>query len=141
MIGKRLRGGSLEDAKAAVFGWTAANDVTARDIQRSDIQFTRGKGFDTFCPLGPSITTDLDVSALAVRTYVDDELRQDGRTDAMTWKPIALISYIAHVMTLEPGDVVLTGTPAGVGPLRAGEMVRVEIEGLEPLSNGVRQRP
>jgi 2-keto-4-pentenoate hydratase/2-oxohepta-3-ene-1,7-dioic acid hydratase in catechol pathway len=140
VIGCRLRDGDVTDAANAVFGWTCANDVTARDIQRADVQFTRGKGFDTFCPLGPSLTTDVDVSSLGLEVFVGEEPRQRGRTDAMVWPPYELIAFISNVMTLEPGDIVLTGTPAGVGPMKAGDIVRVSIEGLEDLVNPVRDR-
>lgn len=140
VIGSRLRDGDEAAAERAVFGWTCANDVTARDIQRADVQFTRGKGFDTFCPLGPSLTTDVDVSALGLEVFVGDERRQQGRTDAMVWPPFKLISFISKVMTLEPGDVVLTGTPAGVAAMKAGDVVRVSIEGLEDLVNPVKDR-
>lgn len=140
VIGSRLRDGDEAAAERAVFAWTCANDVTARDIQRADVQFTRGKGFDTFCPLGPSLTTDVDVSALGLEVFVGDERRQQGRTDAMVWPPFKLISFISKVMTLEPGDVVLTGTPAGVAAMKAGDIVRVSIEGLEDLVNPVKDR-
>ncbi|MFK8002540.1 MAG: fumarylacetoacetate hydrolase family protein [Polyangiales bacterium] len=140
VIGSRLRDGDEAAAQRAVFGWTCANDVTARDIQRADVQFTRGKGFDTFCPLGPSLTTGIDVRALGLEVFVGDERRQSGRTDAMVWPPYKLIAFISRVMTLEPGDVVLTGTPAGVAALKPGDTVRVSIEGLEDLENPVRDR-
>jgi 2-keto-4-pentenoate hydratase/2-oxohepta-3-ene-1,7-dioic acid hydratase in catechol pathway len=123
-----------------VLGITAANDVTARDLQKKDVQFTRGKGFDTFCPVGPWIETDPgDLAALTVTTRVDGVVRQHGNTSAMIFPVLALLSYISHVMTLEPGDVVLTGTPEGVGPLVAGEVVEVEVEGVgAPLVSHVR---
>lgn len=138
IVGRRLKDGDEAAAKDAVFGYTAANDVTARDLQRKDVQFTRGKGFDTFCPLGPSITRGLDVSDLRVQARVDDERFQDGRTSHMMWSPLSLLVTISHIMTLEPGDVVLTGTPPGVAPLRDGDVVAVSIEGLEPLANPVK---
>jgi 2-keto-4-pentenoate hydratase/2-oxohepta-3-ene-1,7-dioic acid hydratase in catechol pathway len=124
-------------AQRAVFGYTCGNDVTARDLQRSDGQWTRAKGFDSFCPLGPWITTDLDVADLEVRCEVGDEVRQLGRTSEMIFDVPTLISYISHVMTLLPGDVVLTGTPAGVGPLVAGDIVTVQVEGVGTLANRV----
>ena len=117
---------------------TCANDVTARDLQRSDNQWTRGKGFDTFCPLGPWIVTGLsegEVGDLGVRCRVNGDLRQEARTSQMVFSPAFLISYITQVMTLEPGDVVLTGTPAGVGPLHPGDEVAVEIERVGTLTN------
>jgi len=126
-----------EQAARAIFGYTCANDVTARDLQRSDGQWTRAKGFDSFCPLGPWIVTDLDPSDLEVRCEVNEEVRQLGRTKDMVFDIPALISYISHVMTLLPGDVILTGTPAGVGPLTAGDKVAVRITGIGTLSNQV----
>jgi 2-keto-4-pentenoate hydratase/2-oxohepta-3-ene-1,7-dioic acid hydratase in catechol pathway len=129
-------------AERAIFGYTCANDVTARDLQRSDGQWTRAKGFDSFCPLGPWIVTDLDVGDLEVRCEVGQdprnrEVRQLGRTKDMVFDVPALVSYISHVMTLLPGDVVLTGTPAGVGPLVAGDTVAVRVEGVGELVNPV----
>ena len=124
-------------AAAAIFGYTCANDVTARDLQRSDVQFTRAKSFDSFCPLGPWIVTGLDVSDIEVRCEVGEEVRQLGRTRDMVFDPATIVSYVSHVMTLLPGDVVLTGTPAGVGPLAAGDLVTVTIEGIGALTNRV----
>ncbi|ASW53964.1 fumarylacetoacetate hydrolase family protein [Plantactinospora sp. KBS50] len=129
-------------AQRAIFGYTCANDVTARDLQRSDGQWTRAKGFDSFCPLGPWISTGLDVSDLEVRCEVGTspdgmEVRQLGRTRDMVFDVPGLVSYISHVMTLLPGDVVLTGTPAGVSPLAEGETVTVRISGIGELSNPV----
>jgi 2-keto-4-pentenoate hydratase/2-oxohepta-3-ene-1,7-dioic acid hydratase in catechol pathway len=120
-----------------VLGYTAANDVTARDIQRQDDQWTRAKGFDSACPLGPVIVTDLDPRDVAVRARVDGELRQDGRTSEMIMDVAALVAYVSAVFTLLPGDVILTGTPAGVGPIRAGQRVSVEVEGVGELANPV----
>ncbi|MET8230469.1 fumarylacetoacetate hydrolase family protein [Micromonospora sp. NPDC005298] len=129
-------------AERAIFGYTCANDVTARDLQRSDGQWTRAKGFDSFCPIGPWITTGLDVSDLEIRCEVgrnpdEMEVRQLGRTKDMVFDVPGLVSYISHVMTLLPGDVVLTGTPAGVSPLLEGDTVTVRIEGIGELSNPV----
>jgi 2-keto-4-pentenoate hydratase/2-oxohepta-3-ene-1,7-dioic acid hydratase in catechol pathway len=124
-------------AASAIFGHTCANDVTARDLQRSDGQWTRAKGFDSFCPLGPWIVTDLDVADLEVRCEVNGEVRQLGRTSEMVFDPPTLVSYVSHVMTLLPGDVVLTGTPAGVGPLLDGDVVTVRVEGIGELTNAV----
>lgn len=126
-----------DNAMASVFGYTAANDVTARDLQRSDVQFTRAKGFDSFCPLGPWIETRLDPADLRVSCAVDDEVRQDGRTSQLIFDIATLIAYVSHVMTLLPGDVLLTGTPAGVGELVAGQSVTVEVEGVGRLTNPV----
>jgi 2-keto-4-pentenoate hydratase/2-oxohepta-3-ene-1,7-dioic acid hydratase in catechol pathway len=124
-------------AEKAIFGYTCANDVTARDIQRADVQFTRAKGFDSFCPIGPWIVTDLDVSDVEVRCEVNEEVRQLGRTRDMIFDPPTLVSYISHVMTLLPGDVILTGTPSGVSQLQAGETCTVRIEGVGELANPI----
>jgi 2-keto-4-pentenoate hydratase/2-oxohepta-3-ene-1,7-dioic acid hydratase in catechol pathway len=124
-------------AAEAIFGYTVANDVTARDLQRADPQWTRAKGFDSFCPLGPWIVTDLDVSDLAITTELNGELKQAARTAAMVHKVPDLIAYISSVMTLLPGDVILTGTPAGVGPMKPGDEVSVSVEGIGTLTNPV----
>jgi 2-keto-4-pentenoate hydratase/2-oxohepta-3-ene-1,7-dioic acid hydratase in catechol pathway len=131
-----------DQVPGSIFGYTIANDVTERDMQKSDGQWTRAKGFDSFCPLGPWIETDLpglgkDPADLEVTSTVDGELRQSGRTSQLLFDVPTLISYISDVMTLLPGDVVLTGTPEGVGPIRAGQRVDVTIEGLGTLSNPV----
>jgi 2-keto-4-pentenoate hydratase/2-oxohepta-3-ene-1,7-dioic acid hydratase in catechol pathway len=131
-----------EQAPASVFGYTIGNDVTERDMQKNDGQWTRAKGFDSFCPLGPWIETDLDAlglepADLEVTCTVDGEPRQQGRTSQLIFPIPTLISYISQVMTLLPGDVVLTGTPSGVGPIRPGQKVDVTIEGLGTLSNTV----
>ena len=125
------------DAAKSIFGYTCANDVTARDLQRADVQFTRAKGFDSFCPLGPWIVTDFDPSDVEVRCEVNEEVRQLGRTKDMIFDVPTLVSYVSHVMTLLPGDVVLTGTPAGVSPIVTGDTVTVRIEGLGDLANPV----
>src|SRR5689334_3543780 len=124
-------------AAAAIFGYTCANDVTARDLQKHDVQFTRAKGFDSFCPLGPWIVTGVDVSDVEVRCEVNEEVRQLGRTKDMVFDVPTLVSYVSHVMTLLPGDVVLTGTPAGVSPIVAGDTCVVRIEGIGELANPV----
>jgi 2-keto-4-pentenoate hydratase/2-oxohepta-3-ene-1,7-dioic acid hydratase in catechol pathway len=126
-----------KDAAKTIFGYTCANDVTARDLQRADVQFTRGKGFDSFCPIGPWIVTDVDPADLEVRCEVNDEVRQLGRTKDMIFDVPTLVSYVSHIMTLLPGDVVLTGTPAGVGPVVDGDTVTVRIEGIGELANPV----
>jgi 2-keto-4-pentenoate hydratase/2-oxohepta-3-ene-1,7-dioic acid hydratase in catechol pathway len=131
-----------EQAMASVFGYTIGNDVTERDLQRSDGQWTRAKGFDSFCPLGPWIETDLaglgkDPADLELTCSVDGELRQSGRTSQLLFGIPTLISHISQVMTLLPGDVVLTGTPSGVGPIRAGQRVECTIEGLGTLTSTV----
>jgi 2-keto-4-pentenoate hydratase/2-oxohepta-3-ene-1,7-dioic acid hydratase in catechol pathway len=128
---------AVEQAHTVVLGYTCANDVTARDLQRRDGQWTRGKGFDTFCPLGPWIVTGLDIADLAISCRVNGVLRQAGQTGSMIFPVTELIAYISAVMTLEAGDVILTGTPAGVGPLLPGDRVTVEIEGIGTLENEV----
>ncbi|QKE84204.1 fumarylacetoacetate hydrolase family protein [Arthrobacter sp. NEB 688] len=135
VIGRVCKDVEPEDALSVVFGYTCADDVTARDLQRSDGQWARAKGFDTFCPLGPWIETDLDVASLSVVTRRDDEVVQDGTTSDMVHGVAALVSYASKAFTLLPGDVILTGTPAGVGPVEAGQRVEVEIEGIGVLSN------
>ncbi|MCW2613772.1 MAG: Ureidoglycolate lyase [Frankiales bacterium] len=140
VIGRPARDLTVENALAHVWGYTAANDVTARDQQKSDAQWTRGKGHDTFCPLGPWIETELDPANLRVRCEVDEVLRQDGNTRDLLHDVPTVLAFITSFMTLLPGDVVLTGTPAGVGPLEPGSTVEVSIEGLGTLSNPVVQR-
>lgn len=138
VVGKVARDVRIEDAGSYIMGYTAANDVTARDLQRSDGQWTRAKGFDTFCPLGPAIDTDLDpLEGLSVTCRVNGELRQSGSTADMVFGVSELLSYASSVMTLLPGDVILTGTPSGVGPITAGDKVEVEIEGIGVLMNTV----
>jgi len=141
VVGRRLRDASPEQAAAAVFGATCVNDVTARDLQRSDVQFTRAKGFDTFCPVGPALVELPSLDDLAIRTRVNGAVRQNARTRDMVFPVATLLSFISSVMTLEPGDLVVTGTPEGVGPLVAGDVVEVEIETIGVLSNPVRARP
>ena len=138
VIGKRCRNVAREDALAHVFGYTCVGDITARDLQKKDVQFTRAKGFDTFCPVGPWIETDLDPSKLRVRCRVNGETRQDGSTSNMIFDVPALIVYASRMMTLEAGDLLVTGTPEGVGPLAAGDEVEVEVAGVGVLRNTVR---
>lgn len=128
-----------EEATNYVLGYTLANDVTARDLQRTDNQWTRAKGFDTFCPLGPWIDTEFDPSDAIITCHVNGELRQMASTHDMVFDVSQLISFASSIMTLEPGDVLLTGTPAGVGPLHPGDTVEVAIEGLGKLKNPVLQ--
>ncbi len=125
------------DALKTVFGYTVANDVTARDLQRRDVQFTRAKSFDSFCPLGPWIETELDPSDLEIRCEVNEEVRQLGRTRDLVFDVPTLVSYVSHVMTLLPGDVILTGTPAGVSPIVAGDTCVVRVEGIGEIANPV----
>lgn len=139
VIGRRARGiDDAEDPLSYVLGLTCLNDVTARDLQRADVQFTRAKSFDTFCPLGPYIVTELDPSDLKIETSVNGDIRQSGRTSDMAFPVSFLVRYISRVMTLEPGDVIATGTPSGVGPLRNGDAVEVFVEGIGVLRNTVR---
>lgn len=137
VIGRICRKLAAEDASKVIFGYTVANDVTARDLQASDGQWSRAKGFDTFCPLGPWIETDFDPSDVRVTTTLDGETKQDGRTSDMVFDVPAILAYVTSFMTLLPGDVVLTGTPDGVGPMQVGDSVSVTIEGLGTLTNPV----
>ncbi len=137
VIGKRCRYLNPQDADNIVFGYTLANDVTARDLQEQDVQWTRGKNFDTFGPVGPWIDTEFSPTDREIRCYVNDELRQRGHTSSMLYSVGHILAYISQFMTLEPGDLILTGTPSGVGPLKPGDVVRVEMDGLGSLSNPV----
>lgn len=137
VISQRGRWIRPEDAADYILGFTAANDVTARDLQRHDDQWTRSKSFDTFCPLGPWIETDLDPADALITCSVNGQMRQMASTRDMVFTVHHLVAFISSVMTLEAGDVILTGTPAGVGPLIDGDEVKVEIEGLGTLSNPV----
>jgi 2-keto-4-pentenoate hydratase/2-oxohepta-3-ene-1,7-dioic acid hydratase in catechol pathway len=137
VIGRICRGVTEEDAPKFVLGYTCGNDVTARDLQERDDQWTRAKGFDGFCPLGPWVETELDPTDLEVTCRVNGEVRQAGRTSAMAFLPAALVSYVSQVMTLLPGDIILTGTPSGIGPVSAGDRVEVEVEGIGVLANPV----
>jgi 2-keto-4-pentenoate hydratase/2-oxohepta-3-ene-1,7-dioic acid hydratase in catechol pathway len=138
VIGRRcshLR--DADDALANVLGYTCLNDVTARDLQKTDVQFTRAKNFDTFCPIGPHIETDLDPTNVLVETYVNGVLRQSGNTSLMTYPCAFLVRWLSRMMTLDPGDVITTGTPAGVGPLVPGDTVEVRVAGIGVLRNPV----
>lgn len=138
VLGSTLRAAARTDARAAIAAIVALNDVTARDLQKSDGQWTRAKGFDTFCPVGtPSDGVPEDLASLTVMTRVNGEERQRARSSDMVFSIEELLSYISHVMTLEPGDLVATGTPAGVGPLAAGDVVQVEVQGVSRVSNTV----
>jgi 2-keto-4-pentenoate hydratase/2-oxohepta-3-ene-1,7-dioic acid hydratase in catechol pathway len=140
VIGALLSRVTPEVAEKAILGVTCANDVTLRDVQRRESQWARAKGFDGSCPLGPAIATGLDLADLRIRTFVDGELRQDGSSAQMVFGIADVVAEISRTMTLLPGDVVLTGTPAGVGPLRPGQRVRVEIDGVGALENPVVDR-
>jgi len=125
------------DAAAAILGYTAACDVTARDLQNKDRTFTRGKGFDTFCPLGPAICLGVPGPDVTLTTRVNGVERQRATVGDMAWGPVALVAYVSRYLTLEPGDVILTGTPAGVGPLQPGDRIEVEVTGVGVLANPV----
>ena len=137
VVSTRLRKASAAEARKAVAGIVAANDVTARDLQKSDSQWTRAKGFDTFCAVGEMADAPTDLASLSVTTRVNGEVRQRGKGTDMVFDIPALLSYISGVMTLEPGDLVLTGTPEGVGTLAPGDVVEVEIAGVSRVSNPV----
>ncbi len=138
VIGKRARYVTAEDAKNYIFGYTVGNDVTARDLQRSDEQWTRAKGFDTFCPFGPWIDTDFNIADALITCKVNGQPRQMASTRDMVFSVPTQIAFMSSVMTLEPGDIIFTGTPSGIGPLKDGDEVVVEIEGLGVLRNPVR---
>ncbi len=137
VLRERLTRASPAATRRAILGVTCACDVTARDLQRKDATFARGKSFDSFCPLGPGIAVGLDLEDLTVETRVNDVQRQVGHTSAMAWGLVDLLSYISRFMTLEPGDVVLSGTPEGVGPLVAGDRVEVNVTGAGTLETPV----
>jgi 2-keto-4-pentenoate hydratase/2-oxohepta-3-ene-1,7-dioic acid hydratase in catechol pathway len=138
VISKPARNIKAEDASQYIFGYTAANDVTARDLQRTDGQWTRAKGFDTFCPLGPAIETELDpLERLAVIAKVNDEVRQAGFTSDMVFGVAEVLEHITAFTTLLPGDVILMGTPAGVGPVEPGDVMEIEVDGIGSLVNRV----
>jgi 2-keto-4-pentenoate hydratase/2-oxohepta-3-ene-1,7-dioic acid hydratase in catechol pathway len=137
VIGKRCRNLTEEEAMGVIFGYTVANDVTARDLQKSDGQWTRGKGFDTFAPVGPWIDDAFDPANRSVRCLVNDAVRQDGNTSLLIYSIPRVLAHVTRFMTLEPGDLLLTGTPAGVGAVQPGDVMTVEVEGLGELVNPV----
>lgn len=139
VIGSKCRGAGPVQAKDAILGYTCLNDVTARDLQAKDGQFTRAKGFDTFCPIGPVVAQDIEIGGLRVQTLVDGNVRQDGHTSDLIFSAAKLVSFISQIMTLAPGDVIATGTPSGIGPLQDGEVVTVEVQGIGSLVNPVRK--
>ncbi|MEZ0329068.1 MAG: fumarylacetoacetate hydrolase family protein [Dissulfuribacterales bacterium] len=139
VIGQRARNVPLEKAKKYILGYTCVNDVTARDLQQKDIQFTRAKSFDTFCPIGPVIHMEFDPFDARIQCIVNGEVRQDSRTSQLIHSPERLVSFISQIMTLEPGDIIATGTPKGIGPLKNGDEVIVAIDGLGELKNRVEQ--
>ena len=137
VVGKRVKAWPQERWLEALAGVCCANDVTARDLQKKDRQFARAKSFDTFCPIGPELVAGFDPSNAAIATRVNGAARQSARISDMVFSPAFLVAYISRMMTLEPGDLILTGTPAGVGPLAPGDVVEVEIEGVGVLTNRV----
>ncbi len=137
VMGKKCRLVSPEQAREHILGYTCLNDVTARDLQGRDVQYTRAKGFDTFCPLGPVIALGVDPAKLTVKALVNGKVRQKSKTSDMIFDVYHLVSFISQVMTLHPGDVIATGTPAGVGPLQAGDVAAIEIDGVGRLENPV----
>ena len=141
VIGQRLKGVSEKDALQGVMGFVCVNDVTVRDLQHKDGQWTRAKGFDTFCPVGPAIVGGVDPSDLQIQTRVNGEIRQNSRTSELIFTIPQIIAHISNVMTLNPGDVITTGTPSGVGNLQPGDRVEVEIEGIGTLINQVEAGP
>lgn len=139
VIGKKLyRPKSYEEVEKAIFGYTCFNDVTARDLQKKDFQWSRCKSFDTFAPLGPFIETNLNPLNLKIETYVNGELKQISSTSELLFNPYELVKFIAHIMTLYPGDIIATGTPPGVGALKDGDVVEIKIEGIGILRNYVK---
>ena len=137
VIGSRAKNVRADRWRDVVKGFTCGNDITARDLQKKDVQFTRAKSFDTFCALGPCVETDLDPADLSIVTRVNGQIKQNGRTSDMVFNCGAIVEFVTSVMTLEPGDVIFTGTPSGVGPLNAGDVVEVEIQGIGILRNHV----
>jgi 2-keto-4-pentenoate hydratase/2-oxohepta-3-ene-1,7-dioic acid hydratase in catechol pathway len=139
VIGKRARHVAAADVRDYILGYTIVNDVTARDLQRKDVQFTRGKSFDSFCPVGPCIVPkeQADFASFRIRTLVDGEVKQNGSVADMLFSVNAIIAYVTAVMTLEPGDLIATGTPPGVGPIAPGSKVTIEITGIGALENAV----
>lgn len=137
VIGKRAYRVSCEESKGYILGYTCFNDVTARDLQKKDIQYTRAKGFDTFAPIGPWIETEIDPCNLGIESYQNGEKRQSSSTKNLIFDPFYLLSFCSHVMTLLPGDVIATGTPSGVGPMEIGDEIEVRIEGIGSLVNRV----
>ena len=137
VIGKACQSVSAEQAPDYILGYTCFNDVTARDLQKKDKQWTRAKGFDTFAPMGPFIETDFDPANAIIETYLNGEKKQSGSTSDLIFPVFFLVSFISHVMTLLPGDVIATGTPSGIGPMQVGDVVEVKIDGIGTLRNNI----
>ena len=137
VMGRRTSRVSREEARACILGYTCLNDVTARDLQVKDVQFTRAKSFDTFAPLGPWIETDLDPCCLTVETFLNGERRQSSSTSQLVFDPFYLVHFVSWIMTLNPGDVIATGTPSGIGPMQPGDRIEIRIQGIGSLINEV----
>ncbi len=137
VVKDRIRGIGPREAADHILGYTCANDITARDLQKKDVQWTRAKSFDGFCPAGPWIETDVDPGDLRIQSYLNGELRQSSRTSQLIFPVHELVSFISGVMTLEPGDLIITGTPAGIGPMKPVDEIEVRIEGIGSLKNNV----
>jgi len=137
VIKDRIRNIKESEARQHIKGFTCANDVTARDLQELDGQWTRAKSFDTFCPVGPKLVKDIDPDNLEIKLYLNGELKQSSTTANMIFKADYLVAFVSQVMTLEPDDIIITGTPAGIGPMQVGDTVEVEIQGIGKLSNQV----
>jgi len=135
VMGKRAKDVNIDEALDYVFGYTCLNDITARDLTTKDVQYTRGKGFDTFAPLGPFIETELDPSNLHIATYLNGEIKQSSNTTKLIFNVPKLVSFISNVMTLLPGDIISTGTPSGIGPMKKSDTVEIHIEGIGILRN------
>jgi len=138
IIGRECYQVAEVEAEDYIFGFTCVNDVTARDLQKKDGQWTRGKGFDTFCPVGPWVVNDLKYGDILIESYLNGELRQSGRTSMMIFPVTKLVAFISKVMTLNPGDLISTGTPSGIGPMKPGDRVEIRVEGIGSLVNDVR---
>jgi len=138
VIGKKAKSISVKNAKKYILGYTCLNDVTARDLQKKDTQWTRAKSFDTFCPLGPWLETDLDPSKIKIKSYLNGTLKQNSSTTKLIFSVYELVSFISNVMTLSPGDIIATGTPSGIGRMKRGDTVQIEIEHIGRLTNYVK---
>ena len=137
VVGRHATGITREEAADFIFGYTCFNDVTARDLQFKDVQFTRAKGFDTFAPIGPWIVTDLDPMSLEIESYLNGELRQRSNTGQLIFDPYALVHFVSQIMTLKPGDVIASGTPGGIGPMQPGDRIEIRIDKIGILHNHV----
>jgi 2-keto-4-pentenoate hydratase/2-oxohepta-3-ene-1,7-dioic acid hydratase in catechol pathway len=138
VVGKKCKDVSKEDALNYVGGFTCLNDVTARDLQKKDGQWTRAKGFDTFCPVGPKVVEDIDPNNVKIQSFLNGELKQDSNTSNFIFKVEEVVSFISKIMTLNSGDIIATGTPSGIGPMKKGDKIEVKIEGIGTLRNYVK---